>query len=173
MNNKIKGAAAAAAAGVLLLGGYGTLAQWSDEAVLNGGSVNAGQLMLSEATAGVWTDVGGTLPVTIPSIADYKVVPGDELTYETSAKVNASGANLSATLAADASTVTGDPELLAAMDVATSVTIGGQPVVAISEANDGQDVAVKVTFTFDANANGTTQLKSLHLANFELALTQN
>ena len=172
MNNTIKGAAAAAAAGILMLGGYGTLAQWGDEAAMNGGSVNAGQLKLSDATAGVWTDVGGTVPVTIASIADYKVVPGDVLTYETSAQISASGANLSATLAADPATVTGDAELRAAMGVATAVTIGTLPVTEISEANNGQTADVKVTFTFSEAATDASQLQSLHLADFKLALTQ-
>lgn len=172
MNNKVKGAAAAAAAGVLLLGGYGTLAQWGDEASLNGGSVNAGQLKLSNATAGVWKDASGSEPVVIESIADFKVIPGDVLTYELSADIDASGANLSATLQADESSVTGDEELLTDMDVATAVTIDEEPAAEISEDDDGKTIDVKVTFTFDSDASNASQLQALDLSDLELALTQ-
>jgi len=171
MNNKIKAAAAAAVAGVLLMGGYGTLAEWKDAVVLSEGTVRSGELKLSDATPGVWTDVSNPeLPI---DIATFKIVPGDELTYKTSATISASGDNLTATLVADPSTVTADAALASEMEVTTSVTHEGSPISNITSADNGKTVDVEVRFEFDeSEATNDSQLGSLNLQNLKLALTQ-
>lgn len=170
----VKGIVALAAAAVLLVGGYGTYALWSSTTTLDGGAVNSGQLKLVDPTPGVWTDVSAGAPGTvIPDIAAFNIVPGDTLTYSTSATVRAQGDNLAATLAADPTSVTGDPELLADVAVSTVVSIGGTTVAAITEDNDGDSVATVVTFAFSAASGNTTQLENLDLSNLKLTLTQN
>ena len=174
MHKALKGAAALAAAAALLLGGYGTYALWSDSETLNGGTIASGRLALDGTTAGVWRDASGGTPGTvIPDISTFQIVPGDVLTYSLSRTVRAQGDNLQATLAADPSSVTGDPELLADVDVTTAVTVNGTATTAITPANDGQTVNVLVTFHFDPLSANATQLQSLDLSALQLTLTQN
>ena len=174
MHKALKGAAALAAAAALLLGGYGTYALWSDSETLNGGSIDSGQLALDGTTAGVWRDASAGTPGTvIADISTFRIVPGDVLTYSLSRTVRAQGDNLQATLAADPSSVTGDPELLADVDVTTAGAVNGTATTAITPANDGQTVNVLVTFDFDPLSLNATQLESLDLSALQLTLTQN
>lgn len=172
MNKTAKGAAALAAAAALLLGGAGTYALWNDTESLDGGAVAAGELKITAATAGVWRDVSGGGAGTVIDIATFLVVPGDTLTYTAGATVLAKGDNLSATLTADPTSVTGDPELLADMAITTAVRVGGALVPTITEANDGQTVQTVVTLAFDEASTNVTQLQDLDLADLELVLQQ-
>lgn len=173
MNKTARGAAALAAAAALLLGGAGTYALWNDTESLDGGAVASGELKITGATAGVWRDVsGGGTGTVIADIASFLVVPGDTLTYTVGATVLAKGDNLSATLTADPTSVTGDPALLADVDVTTAVRVGGAVVPTITEANDGQTVQTVVTLAFDEASTNATQLQDLDLADLELVLQQ-
>lgn len=167
-----KGVLALAAAGLLLGGGASTYALWSDTVTLNGGNINSGQLQLVDTTAGAWYDVSTGTAAPIADIAAFQVVPGDIIEYRVSSTVEAEGENLTATLAADPASVTGDPALLADMDVTTAVLVGGTAQTAITEANDGEQVDVNVTFAFDEASGNGTQLQSLDLSALELSLTQ-
>ena len=82
MNKMAKGALAIGVGAALLLGGGGTLAVWNQTADANAGSIAAGDLNLVAET-GVWTNAAGTVVDLDPTnqTADYKVVPGDVLTY--------------------------------------------------------------------------------------------
>jgi alternate signal-mediated exported protein len=95
MNKAMKGAIAAGAAGILLLGGAGTFALWSDSQDIDAGTVSTGQLSLTAAT-GTWTETDSETP--IPNIATYQIVPGDSLTYTTVVTIKAEGENLKARL---------------------------------------------------------------------------
>jgi len=59
MNKTIKGSLAAGAAAVLLLGGAGSLAYWTDAADIDGGTITAGTLTLDAGTCGDWTYAAG------------------------------------------------------------------------------------------------------------------
>jgi alternate signal-mediated exported protein len=97
MKKSTKGAIAAAGAGVLLLGGAGTLAFWSDTDTLNGGSLTAGTLELSDVTCGAnWLD--GVTPVSI-------LVPGDTVTKECTGTITLTGDNIEATVTLDDASV--------------------------------------------------------------------
>ena len=172
MNKSVKGAIALSAAGLLLLGGGGTYALWSDEVELNGGAVSSGQLQFTGTTTGTWNDVSSGTPVAIADIADFLVVPGDTLTYTLATTLRAQGENLEATLAADPASVTGDAELLADMAVTTAVSTGGTALTAITEANDNAVIDVVVTFVFDEASTNETQLESLDLSALELTVNQ-
>jgi alternate signal-mediated exported protein len=95
MNRAMKGAIAAGAAGILLLGGAGTFAVWSDTKSTDAGTVSTGQLSLSVAD-GTWTETATPL-VPIDS-ETFQIVPGDSLTYTTTVTVKAEGENLQAVL---------------------------------------------------------------------------
>ena len=95
MNKAMKGAIAAGAAGILLLGGAGTFAVWSDTQDIDAGRVSTGQLSLTAAT-GSWTET--VSEAAIPNISAYQIVPGDRLTYTTTVTVKAEGENLKARL---------------------------------------------------------------------------
>lgn len=174
MRKSIKGGLAAVVAVMLLLGGYGTYALWNDTESLDGGAIEAGELKLDSPTEGVWADVSeGGAGEPIDDIATFLVVPGDILTYSLEATVLAKGENLAATLSADPASVTGDAELLAAMEIQTELVVNGAPATTITQANDGQTVGVTVTFTFDEASGNETQLQGLNLADLELVLQQN
>jgi alternate signal-mediated exported protein len=97
MNKMTKGAIAGAAGIVLLLGGAGTFALWSDNAGVDGGTITSGVLDLQANTDGVWKDTSSDVsgaPVVVP--ATFRVVPGDQLTYTQTVTVTATGDNLKA-----------------------------------------------------------------------------
>lgn len=56
MNKATKGAVAAGAAGILLLGGAGTFALWEDNASITGGTVSTGHLDLAVAAGHLGPD---------------------------------------------------------------------------------------------------------------------
>lgn len=94
MNKSTKGALAASAAAVLLLGGAGSLAYWSDAAGVDGGSVNSGFLTLDAGTCdAVWTHTNG------PRVGTdvVNIVPGDVITKSCTFVIGAEGDNLAAT----------------------------------------------------------------------------
>jgi alternate signal-mediated exported protein len=174
MHKPLKGAVALAAAGLLLLGGAGTYALWSDSVTLDGGSVSSGQLAFADTTAGVWRDVSDGAPgTTITDINTFVIVPGDILTYSLSTTLRAQGDNLAATLAAEPSSITGDAELLADIDVTTAVSTGGAPIAAITEANDEDVIDVVVTLTFDEASGSLSQTDDIDLSNLALTVNQN
>ena len=99
MKKAIKGAIAAAGAGVLLLGGAGTLAYWTADGTADGSDITAGDLDLTAGTCSGWTyaagSAGGGAAVTL-------FVPGDEITRTCTFGLQATGDNLAATIAAPA-----------------------------------------------------------------------
>ncbi|GAB3812686.1 hypothetical protein GCM10028820_06160 [Tessaracoccus terricola] len=77
MNKMIKGAAVAGLGVALLLGGAGTLAVWNDAAESNAGAIVAGDLEVT-AGSGQWES---NLSGVVADIAQYRVIPGETLTY--------------------------------------------------------------------------------------------
>ena len=174
MHKPLKGAIALGAAGLLLLGGAGTYALWSDSVDLEGGTINSGQLEFVDTTAGAWADASTGTPVPIADITTFLIVPGDVLTYSLSTTLRAQGDNLEATLAADPTSITGDATLLADVDVTTVVSTGGTPIVGpITEANDEDVIDVVVTLAFDEASTNASQLDSIDLSGLELTVDQN
>ena len=171
-HKSLKGAVALAVAGLLLAGGGGTYALWSDQVTLNGGNINSGQLKLVDTQPGAWFDLSSGTAAAIPDIATFQVVPGDVIEYRVVTTVAAEGENLKATLLADPASVTGDPALLADMTVTTGIAGGGAAQTAITEADDNQQIDVSVNFDFADASTNATQLESLDLSALQLTLTQ-
>ena len=105
MNKLTKGAIAGAAGLTLLLGGGTTFALWNSSAVVAGGTITAGNLVVSVATdistgdevAGTWTDQNNV----VLDLAGFTAAPGDTLTYTKKMHVLAEGDNLVAKLTLD------------------------------------------------------------------------
>ncbi|WP_181032371.1 alternate-type signal peptide domain-containing protein [Arthrobacter sp. ZGTC212] len=91
-----KGALAIGVGAALLLGGGGTLAIWNDSETTAGGSIVAGDLQLTQVVGGEgkWTNAAGTEI----KLADYRVVPGDVLTYTQKLNVKLTGDLMTARL---------------------------------------------------------------------------
>ena len=179
MNKTTKGALAAGAAGILLLGGAGSYALWTDSETVQGGTITAGNLDISPVAAGVWTDVspGGVKTPGNLNISTFRMVPGDVLQYKASYKVLADGENLRATIAADPQTITRSGELTAANTPVSLVTTYNGAALAnnqITEADDGRTVDVTVTVTFvETTPNQVGTEDSVNLTNFRINLQQN
>ncbi len=182
MKNSVKGAIAAGAAGVLLLGGIGTLAYWSDSETIDGGSVTAGTLSLGEPvctpTDNAWVyavgNAGEGEPVT-------RIVPGDTISKSCAFPIVATGDNLTATLEIpDTTTVTGTPTgtTLNANVSAVYASSGTEPITGvITDANNGDIVTatIQVEFPFgnDTTINADDMQSVLaSLANITVTLTQ-
>jgi len=113
MNKLTKGLVVGGAGLVLVVGGAGSLALWNDSASVDAGPVGSGEMTI-DATDGVWSD-----DITL-------WVPGDQSVYSTDLTVTLSGDNLTTQLVLDPASVTGDADLLAALDVELAVgTITG------------------------------------------------
>ncbi|QHF25740.1 alternate-type signal peptide domain-containing protein [Rathayibacter sp. VKM Ac-2804] len=174
MKKTTKGAIAAGAAVVLLLGGAGTLAFWSDSAPIDAGEIEAGNLTLAVAP-GVWSDAtpGTTTGAEFDPAID-RIVPGDVIRYTTTATVAGIGKNLEATFTAVLPDAAGD----LAEYVDTALTVNGLSDEGASidvdfETGGTQTFPVVVTFTFDpATANLDGQNETLDLAEFQLLLEQ-
>ena len=174
MNKVIKGAVAAGAATVLLVGGAGTFAFWSDQATVAGGTLTSGFLSL-DVTNATWTDITHTAPGPFDPATDT-IVPGDVIRYTANAVVDGDGKNLEATLEADTSGIGGD--LAPFIDI--TFTVGGvsSPTPELSydlgPVSGSETYPIVMVFTFDPNATFADGMNSdLNLADFELTLTQN
>lgn len=101
-NNVLKGVGVAAA-GAVLLGGLATYASWSDSTLVEGGTIQSGQLAVehtdtkvqdtSPARGGVAHDI---------DLATWKAVPGDQVTLTVGLDIAVEGDNILAALDASA-----------------------------------------------------------------------
>ena len=172
MKRTAKGAIAASAAAVLLLGGAGSLAYWSDSATVDGGTVNSGHLQLLTDTTNTgcsaWTLDGGDPFDPATSL----LVPGDTLTETCAFTLDAEGDHMEGTVEASAANVTGD--LASALDISVSgLTLNGTPATTFTEANDGQALGVSVTVTFLPASDNTTMDLQAVLDSITVTATQN
>ncbi|QDP94518.1 alternate-type signal peptide domain-containing protein [Microlunatus elymi] len=171
MKKTAKGAIAASAAVVLLAGGAGSLAYWTDSASVDGGTINSGHLRLvtDDTNTGCtdWTLDGGD-----PYVAGTtEVVPGDVLTKTCAFTLEAAGDHLEGTVEASAANVTGD--LAAALDVNVSgLTLNGEAASTFTEANDGQALGVDVSVTVRPESDNTTMDVSAVLDSITVTATQ-
>jgi alternate signal-mediated exported protein len=175
MNKTTKGALASGVGVLLLLGGAGTMAFWSDSKTIPGGAINAGHLrIIADGTnkgCDPWKlDSGEDAPVTY-SVGD-PLVPGDVLTRDCAFTVQAVGDHLRATVGISAVNFTGGNFAGALNASVSDVAIDGTPVTSFTEADDGGKLTAGVTITFDSSSlNGTEDLSTL-LNTLTLTATQ-
>lgn len=93
MNKATKGAIAAGAAGILLLGGASTFALWEDSGSVDPASISTGVLTMGLG-AGAWNDATAGTTGPIANIANFDIVPGDTITYTVPVTITAEGDNL-------------------------------------------------------------------------------
>ncbi|WP_016934462.1 alternate-type signal peptide domain-containing protein [Rhodococcus sp. R1101] len=181
MKKQTKGAIAAGAGAILLLGGLGSLAFWNDQTDGDAGTITSGQLTLGEcAGGGTWTDVGNG-GATISDISSFRIVPGDTVRYTCASTLTAQGDNLEATLTANLDGVTGNTDLRNALITTIdgeyagqSFTGGADGVQVVANGGAPQDISVDITITFDPATSGTTgQNETVDLGNLSLNLQQN
>ncbi|WP_336653016.1 MULTISPECIES: alternate-type signal peptide domain-containing protein [unclassified Leucobacter] len=175
MNKMRKGLLVGAAGLVLLVGGAGSLALWNGSASVDAGGISSGVMSIS-AEDGTWSQDTGLW------------VPGDTSTYTTEVSITLAGDNLTTQLEIDPDSITGDPELLDALDVQLAVgavsggtvtPVPGQPnkyTVTSSTPLVETVLTVPVTVTVDfpeASVTGLdAQNQSVDLGGLAFALTQ-
>ncbi|MET4047975.1 MULTISPECIES: alternate-type signal peptide domain-containing protein [unclassified Rhodococcus (in: high G+C Gram-positive bacteria)] len=182
MKKATKGAVAAGAAAVLLLGGLGSFALWNDSEDIAGGTITSGELSLTQATAPVWTQTTSDVNPAgeIADISAYRIVPGDIITYSASYGILADGDNLLADLSvniADIAPGAGNAELDDAVDVSIAATSDTTPLPTNGDkvrlTSGDQTVNLTITFAFDSATTGqVAQNQQLDLEAFTLVLEQ-
>ncbi|MFN3600803.1 MAG: alternate-type signal peptide domain-containing protein [Dietzia sp.] len=150
MNKTTKGALAAGAAALLLAGGAGTYAAWTDTAPdTDGASVTTGHLAVDQvADSASWTWQSPGVAGEIFDPATDTLAPGDSVRFTGSYDLAIEGTNLSAELIA----TSGTGALPAGM---TWTADEGNNLANLTEANDGDTVTVGGTLAFDASAEGS------------------
>jgi alternate signal-mediated exported protein len=149
MNKSTKGAFAAVTAAVLLLGGAGSLAYWTDEGTADGGAITSGTMSIGDGTCGAWSYSGGSQagqPVTL-------IVPGDAVTKSCTFTIDATGDHLSADLSVPATLAYTPSAPAPSLELTASATYtvgatAGQTVVTSADDGETLTVAFVVTFPF-------------------------
>lgn len=165
MNKLTKSLIAAAVGTALLLGSGGTLAAWNSGALASVAStISAGDLSLSAPSAGTWADQTGT---TI-SLNDYRIAPGDTLTYETTFSLTAKGDNLQGELALDPASISPanvakpeDVALAARLAKSAAVTIDGRTGAGFTAKSGSQTIRVTTTITWPGGNTPATDNASM------------
>lgn len=145
MKKSIKGALAASAAGVLLLGGAGSLAYWTADQDIEGGAINSGLLTLSAPVCADWAmDGGGTF-----TPGSTEIVPGDALTKVCTLSLDAEGDNIGATLDIDDTALTSNA-LGDALTADATFTVDNAAYAPITAAGTyAVEATITVDFPFD------------------------
>lgn len=147
MKKSTKGVLAASTAGVLLLGGAGSLAYWTADQDIPGGSVTSGTLTLGAPTCtGGWTLDGGD--TFTPGTSN--LVPGDTITKICDLSLVADGEHIGADLTIDDTALTASA-LATALDADATFTVDGDPYAPITTAGT---YAVQATITVDSPYGG-------------------
>lgn len=167
MKKSTKGAVAAGAAAVLLMGGAGSLAYWTATGSITGGSVNSGHLKLDADDAGSWELNGNP----VSAISTVRIVPGDELVFTGSYTIDAAGDNLQADVAVTGATESGT--LAPYVDTTLAFTVDGATATSITEANDGDtlEATVTVDFPIGTAANNASNVAGLSITLADVAVT--
>lgn len=150
MKKNTKGAIAVGAAALLLAGGAGTMAAWSSDVSLEGADVNSGQLAITQVGSGEWTwATPGVTPDTDFDPENQTIVPGDVIEYTGTYTLAVEGTNLVASLTPTVAGLTGDAELIGALQFASVSDTADLDLANITEADDGKQVSITTTITFD------------------------
>lgn len=171
MNKMTKGAIATGVGIVLLVGGGGTLATWNQAQSASMGKVVAGDLNLVPATAGVWTNASGT----VVNVANYKVVPGDTLTYAQPLNLTLAGDLMVARLAVTGASAADGFGANATVSATTLTKSDNKVISATDDLRPADSGVVTATTTFTFNKSTTDRnavAASVDLSGIGYALTQ-
>lgn len=180
MNKATKGAIAAGAAGILLLGGAGTFALWEDTDSIDPAAISTGVLTLGVGS-GTWHDATVGSPVAITNIANFDIVPGDTITYTTTATITAEGDNLDGEFKIDKAAFEAAAETAAPyLNVSVSSNAASVPGLAVNgttgaitfAAADTYKVNVVVTVVFENVTGVVGQNADIDLTALALKLEQ-
>lgn len=172
MDTTLKGALAAGAAAVLLVGGAGTLAFWDDEETVTGTAISSGELKLGEPVCGAWQLNGAG------AFTTQLIVPGDQLTRTCTVDLIAAGENLEADLVLTSPDLGTSNGLVDELDATAEFTVDGVGATSVTEADDGgptvtDEIGVEVTVDLDfTDATNASQDLTATLAALTLSLTQ-
>jgi len=177
MHKTVKAGLAAAVAALLLTGGAGTVAFWTETELVPGNGISSGRLGLGAAdcdpgpgTAPVWTlDRGSTFDV-----AADDLVPGDTLTRVCTFAITADGKHLVADLTAGGGADDDSNALEGALDAETVFEVGGDTRTQISSADGGKSLVATttVTFRYGTSSDNTSQGLSAVLADLTATAPQ-
>lgn len=180
MKKVTKATIAAAAAGVLLVGGAGTVALWQAQDNVSAGTVSTGHLTLSTGDAGVWTDNSVIASPTPFDPATETIVPGDTLQFNQKLTIDAEGKNIQGALTVG--TLGAVPAALqdhvtVVLDVDASAPGLSELGNVLSFAGTGvYEVPVSITVTFAKGTAGstpdTTMDEAIDLTQLALTLDQ-
>jgi alternate signal-mediated exported protein len=167
-------ATVAAVAGVALLAGVGgSFASWSETESVVSGTITQGKLSLSSADGSHWeSSLNPGVPIT--NVGDYRVVPGEVLTFTDTVTLTAEGDQLKATLTTNKATLAGTSEDL---DVEQTITDSKDGVVegegegvAVDASDNNRKFDVEVTVEFPWGSEEQELTRSL--ADLEVTVTQ-
>ncbi|MBD9699342.1 alternate-type signal peptide domain-containing protein [Flavimobilis sp. GY10621] len=176
MNKITKGAVVGGIGVALLLGGGSTLAYWTDQAPVSGAAITSGSLDISDFAAATWTVTNNGTTKPVANIATFKMVPGDTLTYSTTATVTLVGDNLKATIAAapGAGSITTPGELKDRLQ--TTAEVNGGATAEITAGTHTVPVTVTIVWPFGDASSPTLDNEAMNetvsFANFNVTLTQ-
>jgi spore coat-associated protein N len=149
MNKATKGAIAAGAAGILLLGGAGTFALWEDTNSIDPAAISTGVLTLG-VEPGEWTDVSDPLePADIANIGNFDIVPGDTITYTVPVTITAEGDNLEGEFKIDKTALNTSAAVAPYLTVAVSNTAAADNAALAVDGNGVISFTTAATYTFD------------------------
>jgi alternate signal-mediated exported protein len=177
MKNEAKGAVAAGAGALLLLGGGGTFAVWTDTHTIGGGAINAGHMNLvtdgTNGGCGSWELDSGESVATTYTIGD-PLVPGDVLSRECRFTIQAVGNHLRAGLVVSAANFSGGDTDFGGKLVAdvSDIEVGGGAATTFTDDNDGQTLSATVTVTFNSDSTDVTEDMATTLDSMTLTATQ-
>lgn len=143
---------------VLLAGAGGTFALWNAEETTATGTITDGELSLT-VDAGTWTDNGAPIDP-----ANFRMVPGDTVTFSTTVTPTIVGDNLVATLTG--SLPQGEQEH---WNVVASLPDGEE---SLDDSDSGTSIPVSVEVTLAQDSGNESQTKVLPLSDLTLNLQQ-
>jgi alternate signal-mediated exported protein len=149
-----KGAVAASAAALLLLGGMGTQAGWTDQAADGGGTMASGYLRL-DATCDGWLLDG----VAVRDLSNVRLIPGSDLMQVCRFTVDMLGTSLSAELDVSQPQFTARNGLTSALQVNAEFRDGEGDVVSgpVASITDGEVYTATLTVALPDDAPATAQ----------------
>ena len=177
MNKMAKGALATGVGVALLLGGGGTLAVWNQTANADAGTIAAGDLNLTvkdDAAVNGWYTAAG---VKITNINNYKIVPGETLTYKQLLDITLKGDAMKADLSVKlpetgvfgTNAAWGD---VTALNSAQTDLLADNEILASEVKDNKETLTASTTFTFNDVSARTAVNVSQALGNVSFQLTQ-